>query len=267
MKNDPLISVVIPCYNDGAFLPETIRRVKEQTLKDFEIIISNDGSTDEKTLSVLEDLGKQGIHVVHQQNKRMSAARNFGVAHAKGKYIATLDADDYFDPSFFEKATRILEAQPNTAVVTSYIKRFGEGKKVFRPRSGDPNNLLFTNQYTACVMVRKSCWDEIGGYDEKMVNGFEDWEFYIRIVKKGWDIHVIPEKLFFYRQTEKSTYKKYTVTNRKAIVDYIVEKHKDWYVQKLKELITDETVLYKNARVSWQNISKMFMDRINKKYS
>ena len=100
-----------------------------------------------------------------------------------------------------------------------------------------------------------------------MVNGFEDWEFYIRITQKGWIIHVIPEKLFFYRQTKKSTYKNYTVAHRPELVNYIVEKHKDWYIQKLKELITIEAVIYKNARISFQVISEMISNRFTKKYN
>ncbi len=266
MKTTPFISVVIPCFNDGIYLPETIMHLRKQTLQDFEIIIVNDGSTDEYTIKILDELSMQDTIVLHKENGRMSSARNYGVSHAKGKLIASLDADDYFHPFFFEKAVKVLEEDANVAVVTSHIQLFGEVKKVFKPRGGTEYNFLFSNQCPACVMIRKSCWNEIEGYDEKMVNGFEDWEFYIRITQKGWRIHVIPEKLFFYRQTKKSTYKNYTVKYRPELVNYIVEKHKDWYIQKLKELITDEGVLYRNTRISYQLISEMINNRLNKKY-
>ena len=97
----PLISVVIPCYNDGVFLPETIAHVRKQTFADYEIIVVNDGSTDARTLQVLEQLSEKGIKVLHKPNGRMSSARNHGVQHARGQYIAALDADDYFAPDFF----------------------------------------------------------------------------------------------------------------------------------------------------------------------
>lgn len=266
MPNTPLISVVIPCYNDGAYLPETISRLRQQTFKDFEIIIVNDGSTDEHTFSVLEDLSKQNITVLHKENGRMSSARNWGAKHARGTYIAALDADDYFDPTFFEKAIPILAEQPNTAVVTSYIQLFGAFKKVAKPRGGNEFNFLFSNQCPACAIVRKKCWDAVGGYDEAMRNGYEDWEFYIRITQQGWTIHVIREKLLYYRQTEKSTHKNLTLPNRPALVDYIVEKHKDWYIRKIKELITNEQVIYRNSRISYPLIAEMLMNRISKKY-
>ena len=206
MPATPLISVVIPCYNDGQFLPETIERLRQQSFTDHEIIIVNDGSTDKQTLDVLGELAKKDITVLHKENGRMSSARNYGAKQAKGKYIAALDADDYFHESFFKKAVDILNADENTAVVSSYIQLFGEFKAVAKPRSGSDYAYMFKSQIPACAMVRKSCWDVIGGYDEKMVNGYEDWEFYIRIVQKGWNIQVIPEKLLFYRQTKKSTY-------------------------------------------------------------
>ena len=115
-------------------------------------------------------------------------------------------------------------------------------------------------------MVRKSCWDAVGGYDEAMVEGYEDWEFYIRITQRGWTVHVIPEVLFFYRQTEKSTHKNDTLPNRGKLVNYIVDKHRDWYVEKLKELIAGEQVFYRRSRISYQLIVELLANRLRKKY-
>ncbi len=262
----PLISVVIPCYNDGRYLLETIAHLQKQTFQNFEIIIVNDGSTDLQTLQVLDELAKGNIEVLHKENGRMSSARNWGVKHAKGSLIAALDADDYFHPTFFEKAIAILEKEQKTAVVTSYIQLFGEINKMSKPRGGNEYNFLFSNQCPACAMVRKSCWDAVDGYDEAMVNGYEDWEFYIRITQRGWNVHVIKEKLFFYRQTQKSTHKNFTLPNRAKLVDYIVEKHKDWYIRKLKELITSEAVVYRHSRISFQLIAEFMKNRLQSKY-
>lgn len=265
-EQQPLISVVIPCYNDGTFLPETIMHVRKQTLTDYEIIVVNDGSTDPLTLKVLQQLPAQGIRVLHKANGRMSSARNHGVHHAKGRYIAALDADDYFAPAFFKKAVDLLEKEKNTAVVTSYIQLFGARKKLSKPRGGNEYNFLFSNQCPACAMVRKSCWDAVGGYDEAMVMGYEDWEFYIRITQRGWTVHVIPEVLFFYRQTPKSTHNNDTLPHRPQLVSYIVDKHRDWYLQKLKDLIMNEQVLYRKSRISYQVIAELLANRLRKKH-
>ncbi|HZG73774.1 MAG TPA: glycosyltransferase family A protein [Chondromyces sp.] len=262
----PLISVVIPCYNDGIFLPETIARLKEQTYQKFEIIVVNDGSTDAHTKEVLNALKDKNIKVLHKENGRMSSARNYGVKHAAGTLIAALDADDYFHPTFFEKAIPILQKNTAVAVVTSHMQLFGEVNKVSKPRGGNEYNFLFSNQCPACAIVRKQCWDEVGGYDEEMKNGYEDWEFYIRITQKGWTIEVIPEKLFFYRQTKKSTHKNDTLPNRSNLINYIVSKHQDWYLEKLKELITNEEIIYKKTRISYPFIADMIINRVLGKY-
>jgi glycosyltransferase involved in cell wall biosynthesis len=264
---NPLISVVIPCFNDGNYLPETISKLSLQTNQSFEIIIVNDGSTDSNTLQVLDQLVEQpNITVLHKENGRMSSARNHGVNHAKGKYIAALDADDYFDPSFFAKAVAILEQEPTTAVVTSYIKYFGNKTGISKPRGGNAFNFLFSNQCPACAMVRKEVWDKVGGYDESMKLGYEDWEFYIRITKLNMEVHLIPECLLFYRQTEKSTLKNDTHPNRAGIIQYILEKHKDWYVECLTKLIDNKEVIYTESRIAYGTIWKLLKNRLTKKY-
>jgi glycosyltransferase involved in cell wall biosynthesis len=141
-----MISVIIPCYNDGKYLPETISKLKLQTLPANEIIIVNDGSTDTETIDILNQLEKDPlIQILHKENGRMSAARNYGVAHAKGDIIVALDADDYFDPSFFKKAMDVLNNEPTTGVVTSYIRYFGNKKGSAKPRGGNAFNFLLLN--------------------------------------------------------------------------------------------------------------------------
>jgi len=264
---NPHISVVIPCYNDGKYLPETIAKLKQQTYSNFEIIVVNDGSTDEATINYLNSLTNDAqITVIHQANARMSAARNTGARHAKGQFIAAIDADDYFDNTFFAKALAVFEQAPQTAVVTSYIRFFGNKSGSSKPRGGSAANFLFSNQCPACAMVKKSVWDEVGGYDEAMKMGYEDWEFYIRIVQKNWNVHVIPEHLLFYRQTDKSTLANDTLPNRAALIDYIVDKHKDWYLNNLKTLIHHKEVIYTENRVSFQYIWKFIKNRLTKNY-
>ena len=149
-----MISVIIPCYNDGKYLPETISKLKLQSIPADEIIIVNDGSTDVLTLDVLKQLAEDPlIQVLHKMNGRMSAARNYGVAHAKGDIIVALDADDFFDPSFFEKGIDILSKESNTGVVTSYIQYFGNKTGKAKPRGGNAFNFA---QDDFCQVNRRS---------------------------------------------------------------------------------------------------------------
>ena len=205
--------------------------------------------------------------VLHKENGRMSSARNFGVKHAKGNIIVALDADDYFEASFFEKGLKVLDANPQVAVVTSHMKMFGKDNKISKPRGGDQYNFLFSSECPACAMVRKSCWDAVGGYDESMILGYEDWEFYIRITQQNWTVHVIKEVLFFYRQTEKSTHKNKTLPNRKMIIQYILHKHQDWYLRNLAALIAENKIIYTERRTAYNTILKLFVNRITHKFN
>jgi glycosyltransferase involved in cell wall biosynthesis len=266
-KSTNTISVVIPCYNDGQYITETIEKLKQQTVQPIEIIIVNDGSTDNYTLSVLDKLATDPlIQVLHKENGRMSAARNYGVQYAKGDFIAALDADDYFDNHFFEKAIKVFKSEERIAVVTSYIKFFGNTHGHSKPRGGNAYNFLFSNQCPACAMVRKSVWDQIGGYDEQMKLGYEDWEFYIRITQLGFNVHLIPEYLLYYRQTDKSTLKNQTHPNRKQLIEYILSKHKDWYIKCLADLVNEKQVIYTESRIAYGTIWKLLKNRLTRKY-
>jgi glycosyltransferase involved in cell wall biosynthesis len=260
------ISAIIPCYNDGIYLSEAITSLKAQTYKPVEIIVVNDGSNDPETIRILSEVPDDLVKVLHKKNGKLAAARNYGIQHARGELIATLDADDHYHPSFFEKAVKVLAAQPKTGVVTSYVQMFGEEKLLMRPRGGDELNFLFGNECPACALYRRECWEEVKGYDESMVLGYEDWEFYINITKRGWNIHVIPERLFFYRQTKKSMHRNETLPNKAELVDYIVTKHSAWYLDKLKGLITKQQVLYTESRIAYPRILKMIRDRLTGKY-
>lgn len=267
MVNNPTISVVIPCYNDGVYLQETLNRLNEQTYKDFEIIIVNDGSTDDNTLSKLDEISQSNqATVYHIPNSKMSAARNYAIERARGNMIVALDADDYFDKTFFAKALKYLAENQDTAVVSSYIQNFGLNNRVFKPRGGTVDNFLFSNQCAMCSMFRKEVWEKVGGLDENMKEGYEDWEFFLSITSLGYKIKILPEKLFFYRQTKKSTLATQSIPNQGKLLDYMLEKHADVYKERLKNLIMKEQVLFTESRIAWPQIIKMIKNRISGKY-
>jgi glycosyltransferase involved in cell wall biosynthesis len=107
-----LISVIIPCYNQGAYIQEAIDSVKAQTYADWEIIIVNDGSDAEETLQQLVRLKEEGFQIMDIANSGVSAARNKGIAVAKGSFVLPLDADDKIAPRYLEESIKILEYKP-----------------------------------------------------------------------------------------------------------------------------------------------------------
>ena len=111
------VSVVIPCYNQGAFIDDAVNSVLAQTFSDFEIIIVNDGSTDATTNALLERYSRPKTTVIHTENQGVCAARNTAIKAAAGKYILPLDADDKIEPTYLEKAVNVFDNHPETGVV------------------------------------------------------------------------------------------------------------------------------------------------------
>jgi len=239
----PLVSIIIPCYNDGHYLDDSVSSVKTQTFGDLEIIIVNDGSTDKDTLEKLASFNDPLITILHKENGHLSSARNHGIQRAKGQIIVTLDADDMFEKTFIEKGVNALRSDTAVGAVTCYLKSFGLKKYKWKPLGGDIKNFLFRQESCASAMFRKECWEKTGGYDEQMKSGYEDWEFWIRLTSSGWKVHVLKEYLLNYRVTGKSMLLTESEPRREAIVDYIMEKHKELYWQQLKDAVIQRKII------------------------
>ncbi|MEY3500623.1 MAG: hypothetical protein RL308_2292 [Bacteroidota bacterium] len=235
-----LVSVVIPCYNQAKYLPEALQSIENQTHQSWECIIVNDGSPDETDKVAAEWCAKDSrFNYLYQNNGGLSNARNNGIKQAKGKYILTLDSDDKFEPTFIEKAIKILESNDEIGVVSSWGVRFLENKhfEEFRPRGKSLDDFLFANAAIGTSLFRKKCWEQVGGYDEKMKSGYEDWEFYIRVCQQGWNVHIIEEILFFYRQHQVSMRTVALKKHDKEIRKYIFIKHAILYKEHYEVLI------------------------------
>jgi glycosyltransferase involved in cell wall biosynthesis len=193
------VSVVIPCYNYGRYVEEAVDSCLRSTLKSIEIIVVNDGSTDPYTIRVLNRLQKPKTRVIHQPNRGVSAARNNGIRHAKGRYILTLDADDKIHPTYLAKAVRVLHTRPKVGFVGCWLRCFGNSQRITRYPRYSFYRLLFRNIMVSGSVFRKVAWKQAGGYNERM-SGYEDWDFWISLGKKGWLGYIIQEPLFLYRK-------------------------------------------------------------------
>lgn len=237
MEHNPLISIIIPCYNDWQYVEQAVDSALNQTYSNKEVIIVDDGSNN-KTKEILKRIEPKITKLITQENQGQSTARNVGIQAAKGEYILVLDSDDFFEPSFCEKAILSL-GNPEIKLATSFVKRFNDFYCCdFYPNGGDLKDFLICNQAAAgSVMFRKQDCITAGGYDETMRFGFEDWEFYIRLLKNGGTAFVIPEFLFNYRAKENSTT---TIANKikYKLLYFIYEKHKDLYVLYFEDFVS-----------------------------
>lgn len=192
-----LVTVVIPCYNYGHYLAEAIESALQQTYRNVQVIVVDDGSSDD-TRDVVARYPT--VHYIYQENRGLSAARNTGIRAARGKYIQPLDADDRLDPTSIEKSVKLMDAGAD--VVCPGQKEFGEGSRFYTrdTKKFSLAHFLEHNRIHCASMFRKKAWADVGGYDERMDVGYEDWDFWIRMLAAGYvDIRAINEPLFFYR--------------------------------------------------------------------
>ncbi len=226
------VSVVIPCYNLGEYLPEAVESAQRQSHPPAEIIIVDDGSTDEETRQVLahfEQLDSQTITVYHTPNGGAPAARNYGISRAHSDYILCLDADDVLLPTFLEETVAQLDAQPAVGIVATHVEYFGTRKGVWRPQEYTPHTILWRNPIPSCSLFRRSCWQQAGGY--KDLKACQDWELWLSMVEEhGWRWSVVPKTLYRYRQSTGSI-SEYREAHRPEILQQIVQLHAPIYQQ------------------------------------
>lgn len=192
------VSIVIPCYNSGATINQTIDSAKAQTWGDVEIIVVDDGSCDPVTVATLDALS--GIRLLRQPNAGLPAARNAGIAAATGDYVLPLDADDWLEPEAVAALLSTLQATPTATYAYSHMQLEGEAQGVLA-KSYNFFEQLFLNQMPYSLLLPKDVWKKVGGYDETMHRGYEDWEFNIKLGIHGYFGVVVPRPLFHYRVT------------------------------------------------------------------
>ena len=236
---NPLVSIIVPCYNQAQYLDESLHSIFNQTYANWECLIVNDGSPD-TTEEVARKWEAKDLRFryVYKENGGVSSARNLGIKMAKAEFILTLDADDTYEATFLEKAMTVLVDNPQIGIVSSWGRYFNNEKQlqVYQLSGKTVIDFLFTNAAVGTSLFRKECWEQVGGYDENPENGLEDWEFYLRVCALGWNVHIIEEVLFFYRQHETSrtigVNKKYNQAKK-----YIYIKNKEIYCTHYEDLI------------------------------
>lgn len=236
----PKVSIIIPTYNNAHYLPDAVDSAMAQTYTDYEIIIIDDGSTDDTKQVVVPYLEKVGsrLKYIYQKNKGLAAARNTAINHAAGEYIALLDADDKWCKDRLEETVQAIERDEKIGVVHANIMRFSDGEgnlgvpdRSMEKLSGSILKEIFlrkTNIACPTVLFRKKCCDEVGGFDENLARlGCEDRELWLRIAEK-YEFFYIDKVLARYRinPASMSRNKEKMMKARLYVVDKVCAKKK-----------------------------------------
>ena len=229
-SNTPTISIVVPCYNQAEYLPETLDSVLKQTFQDWECIVVNDGSPD-NTSEVASRYVKLDprFKLVESENKGLSGARNTGIRASSGRFILPLDSDDIIKPQYIQLAMERFDRFPETKLVYCQAKKFGVVNEFWELPDYDWNKFIFNNSIFCSCIYRRSDFDKTVGYNENMKVGFEDWDFLLGFLNKEDVVYQIPKVLFLYRVKRVSMTTSDVSENKEALAWQIIDNHPDIY--------------------------------------
>ncbi len=220
------ISVIVPCYKYAHYLKECIESIKGQTYPVHEIIVVSDGSPD-NTVEVCKGLG---VRCVEKENGGLSSARNAGIKVATGEYLMCLDADDKLVPGAIEEHMNLIE--DDMTIAQCALMEFGGRHLLMTPNSQTSLRRVIQSNTIYCNAVfSRRVWEAVGGYDESemMRFGYEDWEFWIRLLEYGCHVKTSDAIALRYRFHDNNMTKETTHPNRQKLYKYIYEKHKHLY--------------------------------------
>lgn len=261
---NPYVSIVIPCYNQGEYIEESVDSVLKQSFKDIEIIIVNDGSTDKNTIDIINNIRSSQIKKIQTENRGLSSARNIGIQQATGLYILPLDADDKIAPTYIEKAKEILDNNIDIGIVYCEVDLFDKYRqyKWELPNYSFPE-ILLRNVIISSALFRKSDWIKVRGYRSSMYRGWEDYDFWLSLIEIGNKVFRIPEVLFYYRQ-----HKNGMINSMRAIdvidsFDAMYNKHFDLYSKNIR-YIFEEIVRLQEIKEEYDKLIRSPENRIAK---
>lgn len=219
-----LVSIIIPCYNQGQFVGEAIDSVLANTYQNIEIIVVNDGSTTEVDSYVDPYIARGEVTYIKQYNQGVSVARNNGIRLSQGRYIVCLDGDDILSSDYIETLYNQINQRTNV-IVTSPVQHFGDDDQLWAPPTNPQGDHVPGYCIPCAAMFPVSIWQDVGGYDESMREGYEDWEFWAHAWTKGNVFELAYNPRLYYRRWGRTLNVK-AAEKHEEIKQYILTKHK-----------------------------------------
>jgi glycosyltransferase involved in cell wall biosynthesis len=225
-----LVSIIIPCFNSGLFVEESIYSCINSEFTNLEIIVVDDGSTDYQTIHLLNNNNwPANVKIIHKQNGGPASARNFGVQHSKGDFLLFLDSDNQILPDYLNKAMTVISRDVDLGVVYSKPEFFGTHQPEvirFEVKEFNFDALLAGNYIDMCSLVRREAFLEVGGFDENAsLIGWEDADLWTRLALTRWRFKFLDETLFKYRVREDSLMGSANRESKVKMLRYFGAKH------------------------------------------
>ncbi|MDQ2701768.1 MAG: glycosyltransferase family 2 protein [Pseudomonadota bacterium] len=240
------VSVVIPCYDSGATLDEAVQSALAQTWDDLEVVVVDDGSTDPATVALLDGAAWPRTRIIRQANAGPAAARNAAIGAATGEYVLPLDADDRIAPTYVEKAHAVLQARPEVGIVYCKAEKFGAASGAWELPAYSIRELAVDNVIFVTSLFRRADWEHVGGFNEQLRHGVEDYDFWLKLVGMGREVVQLEETLFQYRVQSSSRTTGFSA-DRAGMVDTYARIFRDnigFFAQNAETLFEHRFALY-----------------------
>ncbi|WP_165043396.1 glycosyltransferase family A protein [Dysgonomonas sp. ZJ709] len=228
---NPKISIIVPCYNQAAYLSETLQSVLDQEYADWECIIVNDGSPDNTEEIAMQWFEKDSrFKYFYKTNSGVSDTRNFGIQQATGEYILPLDSDDKIESHYISKALKVFEKNTDTKLVYSNSILFGKKDEKIIAHEFNFERLLFENYIFCSAIFRKADFLKTSGYNPNMKHGLEDWDFWLTFLKKEDVVVKLDDFHFFYRIKDISRSQAIDIKKNESLLLQIFKNHTELYL-------------------------------------
>ena len=256
---DPLISVIVPCYNQAQYLPEALQSLLDQDYPNWECIIVNDGSPDNTEEIALQWVEKdKRIKYFYKENSGVSATRNYGVSKANGKYILPLDGDDKISNEYITKAIKILESSTETKLVYSDVMFFGAKDQELRRPEYNFEKMLFDNLICVSGIFRKEDFLKSGGYNTNMAEGLEDWDFWLSFIKREDMVVKLEGFHIYYRIKEISRSQSIDFAKNEQLLLQIFKNHIPLYLEYINPIRNKIDADARKQELSWHYSTKEY---------
>jgi glycosyltransferase involved in cell wall biosynthesis len=224
----PLLSIIMPCYNLGAYIRDAVHSVQKLPGSLYELIIVDDGSPDPATQQVIEELKAEGFYIVQQENQELAHTLNNGIMLSSGKYIMVLSADDMLEAKGVISSVEYLETHPDIDIVYGDAIKFGTESGTWKVGQYNLQKLMLESYIHASAVYRKEVWVKNKGYDAHApYMGLEDWDFWLNSSFNGFSFAYLEEIVLHYRilQNSKIRLLKKNRQRSNELVSYIMNKY------------------------------------------
>ena len=253
------VEAVVTSFNQGTMLLEAVQSLCGQTMLPSRIFIVDDGSTDEKSITILDKIKSDSempvpIVVIQQPNSGVSSARNAGIGRTKVPLVLVLDGDDRLEPPYIEQVSCLLRDSRSVAAASSWLQTFGVLDAVVCPTGGGMAEFLARNCCPVTHILRREIWEKCGGYDESMRSGFEDWDFFLSMLEAvpGSSIEILRKPFIDYRTAPASANVK-SMLKRLELMRFIIEKHIDIYRKHVQDAVLGLEAISMGRLDGWEN--------------